>query len=213
MENQHLTGADKTPEQIQAEMNQTRESLTGKVAALENQVVGTVQTAADTLTGTVESVKSLITEAPSAVGDTVKQAAAAVGETMKKTFDISGHVREHPLSSVCISMLAGGLTGYLLGGSRPLGYSDSVPPPRPVAGPVPTPAEPPRAPGVLDEFLSMIGHKMRQAAENLIDTASEAVNRNVREGVPKLVDAAGEMATERFSPDQPRPQRYAGFTG
>ena len=62
MENQQLTGADKTPEQIQAEMNQTRESLTDKVAALENQVVGTVQTAADTLTGTVASVKSLITD-------------------------------------------------------------------------------------------------------------------------------------------------------
>jgi hypothetical protein len=157
-------------------------------------------------------VKSLISEAPSAVGDTVKQAAAAVGETMKKTFDISGHVREHPLTSVGISMLAGGLTGYLLGG-RPQGYADSVPPPLPAAGPAFVSGEPRKAPGVLDEFFSMIGHKVRQIAENLIDTASEAVNRNVREGVPKLVDAAGEMATERFAPGESRPQRYAGFTG
>jgi ElaB/YqjD/DUF883 family membrane-anchored ribosome-binding protein len=209
----NLTEADKTPEQIQQEMNQTRESLTGKVAALENQVVGTVQTAADTLTDTVESVKSLITEAPSAVGDTVKQAAAAVSETMKKTFDISGHVREHPLAAVGISMLAGGLTGYLLGGGRPQGYADSIPPPLPAAGPALVSGEPRKAPGVLDEFLSMIGHKVRLMAENIIDTASEAVNRNVREELPKLVDAAGEMATERFTPDEPRPQRYAGFTG
>jgi hypothetical protein len=158
-------------------------------------------------------VKSLISEAPSAVGDTVKQAAAAVGETMKKTFDISGHVREHPLASVGISMLAGGLTGYLLGGGRPQGYADSVPPPLAAAGPALVSGEPRKPPGVLDEFLSMIGHKVRQVAENLIDSASEAVNRNVREGVPKLVDAAGEMATERLSPGEPRPQRFAGSTG
>jgi hypothetical protein len=162
----------------------------------------------------VASVKSLITEAPSAVSDTVKQAAAAVGESVKKTFDISGHVREHPLVSVGISMFAGGLTGYLLGGgTRALGYSDSVPPPMPVGSFAPAPAESRKAPGVLDEFLSMIGHKVRQIAENMIDSASEAVNRNVREGVPKLVDAASEMATDRLTPTDPRTPRYAGFTG
>ena len=37
----------KTPEQIERDMDQTRESLTEKVTALESQVVGTVQTAAD----------------------------------------------------------------------------------------------------------------------------------------------------------------------
>lgn len=212
MEN-NVTASNRTPEQIQEEMHQTREALTEKVAALENQVVGTVQTAADTLTGTVESVKELITTAPAAVGDTVKQAAAAVSESVKKTFDISGHVRDNPLLSVGLSVLAGGVTGYLLGGSRPLGYSDDVPPPRPAAGPVPTPSEPPRQPGVLDEFLSMVGRKFREVAENVIDTATNALNRSVREGVPKLVDAAGEMAAERLTPGEPRGPRYAGFTG
>jgi ElaB/YqjD/DUF883 family membrane-anchored ribosome-binding protein len=194
-------------------MSQTRESLTEKVSALENQVVGTVQTAADTLTGTVESVKSLITTAPSAVGDTVKQAAQAVGESVKKTFDISSHVRECPLTSVGISMLAGGLTGYLLGRSRPFGLAGAVAPQWPVAGPAATQAEPRKEPGVLDEFLTMIGRKFREAAENIIDTAGEAVNRNVREGVPKLVDAAGAMATDRLTPGDARGPRYAGFTG
>lgn len=213
MENQHLTGVEKTPEQIQAEMSQTRDSLTEKVSALENQVVGTVQTAADTFTGTVESVKSLITTAPSAVGDTVKQAAQAVGETVKNTFDISGRVRECPLTSVGISMLAGGLTGYLLGRSRPLGPASAVAPQWPVAGPGSASAEPRKEPGVLDEFVSMIGRKFREVAENIIDTAGEAVNRNVREGVPKLVDAAGELATDRLTPGESRGPRYAGFAG
>jgi hypothetical protein len=59
----------------------------------------------------------------------------------------------------------------------------------------------------------MIGHKLRQAAENLIDTAGEAVNRNVREGVPKLVDAASEMAADRLNPNETRQRSTARFTG
>jgi ElaB/YqjD/DUF883 family membrane-anchored ribosome-binding protein len=211
VENQQLTGADKTPEQIQEEMAQTRDSLTGKVAALENQVVGTVQTAADTLTGTVESVKSIITTAPAAVSDSVKQAAQAMGETMKRTFDISGHVREHPLTSVCVSMLAGGITGYLLGGSRKSGSSDGAQ--RPVADRIPSPREPQRQPGVLDEFLALIGRKFRDVTENIIDTAAEAVNKNVRAEVPKIVDAASEMATDRLTPGETRSRFAPGFTG
>ena len=46
MENQSLTPTvTKSPEQIEHEMAQTRESLTEKVVALEHQVVGTVKTA------------------------------------------------------------------------------------------------------------------------------------------------------------------------
>jgi ElaB/YqjD/DUF883 family membrane-anchored ribosome-binding protein len=212
VENQQLTSADKTPEQIQEEMAQTRDSLTGKVAALENQVVGTVQTAADTLTGTVESVKSLITTAPAAVSDTVKQAAQAMGETMKRTFDVSGHVREHPLTSVCVSMLAGGITGFLLSGGRKSHSSNGAR--RPVADDrASTPREPPREPGVLDEFLALIGRKVRTVAENVIDTATEAVNKNVRSDVPKLVDAATEMAADHLTPGESRSRYAPGFTG
>ena len=205
MENQRMT-ADKTPEQIQQEMSQTREALTEKVAALENQVVGTVQTAADTLTGTVESVKSLITTAPGAVGDSVKQAAAAVSETMKKTFDISGHVREHPWASVGISALCGCMTGWLISS---IGKAASAP----AASLAATPRESaaPREPGVFDELLSMVGRKLREAAEGVIDSASAALNKNVREGVPKLVDAATELAADRLTPAARGPSRYAGF--
>ena len=220
MENQHLTAADKTPEQIQSEMSQTREALTEKVAALENQVVGTVQTAADTLTGTVESVKSLITTAPGAVSDTVKQAAEAVSETMKRTFDISGRVREHPLAAVGVSALLGCITGWLVsGGRQSLGYSTAVaPPPRP-GEPTPTrlaareaPAEP-SGPGLFDELFSMLGRKVRELAENAIDTATAAVNKNIHEGVPKLVDAATEMATDRLTPGEATRDRYTNFSG
>ena len=225
MENQQVTAptSDKTPEEIEREMLLTRESLTNKVAALENQVVGTVQTAADTLTGTVESVKSLITTAPGAVGDTVKQAASAVSEKMKEVFDISGHVREHPLAAVGISMLAGGLTGYLLGGGRavssdsvaasspPAAYAPPAYAPPAVSAAAMTAAELPRpsGPGVFDELFSMLGRKLREVAETVIDTATAAVNKNVQEGVPKLVDAAAE----RLTPDTAGPSERRFSTG
>jgi ElaB/YqjD/DUF883 family membrane-anchored ribosome-binding protein len=190
VENTQLTPtADKTPEQIQDEMTQTRESLTGKVAALETQVVGTVQTAADTLTGTVESVKSLLTSAPGAVSDTVRHAADVVGEKMKQVFDISGHVRSHPWTSVGASTLLGCITGWLISGDR------SSRPTQPAATPVYTPPAAPSSPGMFDEVFSMIGRKLREIGENVIDTATNAVNKNVRDEVPKLVDAAAERLT------------------
>ena len=173
MENQSVTAtSDKTPEQIQCEMSRTRESITEKVAALENQVVGTVQNAADTFSGTVEAVKSLVTTAPGAVSDTVKQAAEAVSETVKKTFDISGHVREHPWTSLGVSALLGCMTGWLLsGGRRPLGYSNAVATPARPGEPTPTrlssaePTSAPSRPGVFDELFSMLGHKVRSNRE------------------------------------------------
>jgi len=213
VENQHLTATDKTPEQIQREMTHTREALTEKVAALENQVVGTVQTAADTLTGTVESVKTLITTAPGAVGDTVKQAAAAVSETVKQTFDIRGHVREHPWAAVGVSTLAGCITGWLVSSLTEGATGPATRAPATPSTAYTPPAAAPSAPGVFDELLSMLGKKLREVAENVIDSASSAVNKTVREGVPKLVDAATEMATDRLSPREPTGPRFASYTG
>lgn len=205
MENRLTPEAEKTPEEIQSEMAQTRESLTEKVAALETQVVGTAKTAADTLTGTVEAVKSLITTAPGAVTDTVKQAAEVVSEKMKEVFDITGHVRANPLTSVGVSAGLGFVTGLLVFGREKL-----APVPMPVASPAPAAA--PSRPGMFDDLLAMLGRKVREVAENAIDSASKAVNQNVRDGVPKLVDAATEMAAGRLTPGAfgPRAGSYQG---
>jgi ElaB/YqjD/DUF883 family membrane-anchored ribosome-binding protein len=209
--------AEKTPEQIQAEMAATRDSLTEKVAALENQVVGTVQTAADTLSGTVNSVKSLITNAPEAVSETVKQAA----EKVKEVLDISGHVRKHPWTAVGVSAGLGFLTGLLVFRRQSLGYSDAVEPPPYTGAPTPTtfapPPPPPREPGMFDDILGTIRQKLREVTENVINTATAAVNKNVSEGVPKLVDTATEMAAERLTPgngsSDPRMHPAGGFRG
>jgi ElaB/YqjD/DUF883 family membrane-anchored ribosome-binding protein len=212
--NEQLTATDKTPEQIQQEMAQTRESLTGKVAALENQVVGTVQTAADTLTDTVESVKALITTAPGAVGDTVKQAAAAVTESVKNTFDIRSQVREHPWTAVGVSALAGCITGWLVSSlTEGAAAAPGVAAPATAYTPATAAASSRSGTGVFDELLSMLGHKLREVAENVVDSATKALNDNVREGVPKLVDAATGLAAERLSTREPTDPRFTGFTG
>ena len=210
MENQRVTAADKTPEQIQQEMSQTRDALTEKVAALESQVVGTVQTAANTLTDTVDSVKSIITTAPGAVSDTVKQAAAAVTETVKRSLDVRGQIREHPWTSVGVSTLLGAITGWVVAGMQ-----DAARSPATVESAYTPPSQPsrPSHPSVFDELITMVGHKLREVTENLIDSATSAVNKNISEGVPKLVDAAAGMAADRLAADQPHGSRLAGFAG
>ena len=225
MENELNAPAEKTPEQIEHDMLETRESLTAKVAALEQQVVGTAQTAADTLTGTVEKVKEIITTAP----ETVKKAAEAVTDTVKKAFDISGHVRNHPWTAFGVSAGLGFLTGWLTAPRREsLGYSDRVAPPPATGMPTPTrseyapemptrsayaaepPApEPPAGPGVFGRLLDLLGKKAQEIAENAINTASAAVNKTVETTLPKLMTTAAE----RLTPDgdrTDRPGRYPG---
>lgn len=194
MENQVDTIAEeKTPEQIEAEMFETRESLTEKVAALENQVVGTVQNAANTLTDTVDAVKSFVKTAPETVEDTVENVVEAVRERVEKTFDISSRVQNNPWSSMGVSIGLGFLAGYLFFPERKSSSTSkperSMPPPLPTEDrfrPVASPSEP----GLLDELFGMLGKKVKEMTESVIESASVAVNRNIRESVPKLVDEA-----------------------
>jgi len=199
-----VTGtSDKTPEQIEREMLHTREAITEKVAALEHQVVGTVQTAADTITGTVEAVKSLVSNAPEAVSETVKQATAAVSETVKDTFDITSHVRRNPWTAVGVSAFLGGLVGYLTARSRP-DFSELA------AASPPAPATPPPAyaasaasekPGVIDEFMDMLGGKAKEMARTALESVSAAIKQNIETGVPKLVDEAASRLTDTSTGD------------
>lgn len=200
-----VTPVTKSPEELEREMQATRESITEKVAALETQVVGTVQTAADTLTGTVESVKSLLSTAPETVTDTVKQATAAVSESVKEAFDFTGHVRNNPLAAVGISALVGGIVGYLTGGigrGRLMAPTSSVPVVSPVAphatpsyAASPQPAAD-RKPGVLDEFMDMLGDKAKEMARTALESVSAAIKQNIETGVPKLVDDAAARLTD-----------------
>lgn len=195
MADQVTPPVEKTPEEIEREMAQTRDSITNKVAALESQVVGTVQTAADTITHTVEAVKSIVTQAPAAVSDTVKQAAEVVSEKMRDTFDITGHVRRHPWAAVGSAALLGCIAGWLFSPRRG-DFSALAEASRPVP---PTPPYPPRAaderPGVLDEFVGMLGDRAKELARTALESVSSSLKQTIQESAPKLVNEAASRLT------------------
>jgi ElaB/YqjD/DUF883 family membrane-anchored ribosome-binding protein len=189
---------DKTPEEIEREMAQTRGSITQKVAALEQTVTGKVQSVTDT----VAQVKDTIQDTVCTVKDSLRESVHAVADTVKETLDVSGHVRARPWLSVGIAAGCGFLTGLLLGSGRrhySLGATDempeeqargrvpgsSVPPPSYAAAP-----REPEKPGFLDEVFGMVGREFKQMAETALHSALAAVKRNVNEVVPKLVDTA-----------------------
>jgi ElaB/YqjD/DUF883 family membrane-anchored ribosome-binding protein len=199
------SGADKTPEQIEREMELTRESLTEKVAALEHQVVGTVQTAADTISETVEAVKSFVNQAPAAVSDSVHHAAEAVGESMREVFDITGHVRRHPWVAVGSAALLGCMASWLLTGRRqplgtPAGYT---PTPEPLAAAPAAPRSAERAPGLLDELWGFIGAQGKELATTALESVSAAVKQAIQENAPKLVNEAASRITGEGDPADP----------
>jgi ElaB/YqjD/DUF883 family membrane-anchored ribosome-binding protein len=191
-----VTTPGKTPEDIEREMFQTRESITEKVAALETQVVGTVQTAADTLTDTVAAVKSFVSHAPETVSDSVKQATSAVSDAVRGTFDISEHVRHHPWTAVGASALAGCVVGWLVSRGRSDFRAPAVAS-RPVAAT-------PRAervvadekPGLADEFMGMVGDKVKELARTALEAVSAAVKENIQTSVPQLVNDAAARLTD-----------------
>jgi ElaB/YqjD/DUF883 family membrane-anchored ribosome-binding protein len=204
MENDVTPAAEKTPEQIEAEMFETRESLTEKVAALEQQVVGTVRTAAETLTETVDKVKSFVTTAPEAVHDTMEQVTSAVSETVeqvkervRQTFDVRGWVEARPWACVGASVGVGFVASYLLGDgtSRVAAAMSkaSAPDARMSPHPYSSPSEPAAA-GWFDNLFASASRKLREKVKDLTETAieaaSNALNRTVRDQLPKLVDEA-----------------------
>lgn len=210
-----MTVAEKTPEDFEREMLQTRESLTQKVNALETQVVGAVQTAADTLTGTVEAVKSLVSEAPEAVSDTMRQAAAVVSESVKETLDITGHVRRHPWVAVGISALFGSVVGCLMAPRRvSFDALASASPPTGLTPPAPVPASRPsdEKPGVIDEIFSLVGEKAKEIARTAMESVSAAIKQQIESNAPTLVDGVAThlAGTSANSSDSPFASRLSG---
>jgi len=201
MENQMTTSSEgKTPEQIEAEMMATRESLTEKVAALENQVVDTVQTAANTLTDTVDAVKSFVTTAPEAVGETIEQVASAMKDRVKRTFDVSSQVEENPVACMGISIGLGFITGYLLSGdgrSKVSGHrmaAEAAPPlhPHPFSSSATEAGS-----GFLDGLAEIVGRKLKGLAETAVEAATASLDKTVRGAIPRLIDEASNwVATE-----------------
>lgn len=216
-----MNADDKSPDRIEQEMEQTRESITQKVAALENQVLGTIQNATNTLTDTVQTVKDTVNTAPAAVKETVQETVAAMKDSVKETissvrdsvasFSLTDCVRDNPAAALGTSVVGGFLTGFfLLGGrdTRPLmarGSREPAPEGRPGSVPpgysaysAPAPPEPAHA-GMFAGLMGMVGGEVEKLARQALSTAIESLKRSVNEKVPRLMDDAVQTLADRVT--------------
>lgn len=184
---------NKSTSEIRQEMQETRESITEKVAALENQVVGTIQTAADTVTNTVEAVKEVVTSAPNAVSDTVKQTVEAVKESVG-SFSVSNCVRRNPWAALGTSVLGGFIAGYRMGGSQSA-RSTSIR--ERVAMPM-SPVTAPQPSGLIADLRDTAGRELRQLAEEALSSFLHSLKRSISERVPEVVDTSVNRVAEHL---------------
>jgi len=192
-----------SPELIEQEMQQTRASLTEKVAALECQVLGTIQNATEAVHSTVESVKAAVHDVSSTVKDTVSESVHTVTDQVKNSLDVTRHTRENPWAMVGGAAAVGFVTGYFLFGprgehsraaSRAIGgsFDGLSAASRPVYSPTPAyqPAQPaaPRRPGWLDEIFDRVGEEAKRLGEMALASATASLRQAVQQQVPKLIE-------------------------
>jgi ElaB/YqjD/DUF883 family membrane-anchored ribosome-binding protein len=187
--------SDDTPEMIELQMSETRDSLTQKINALENQVVGTLHDATSTVSGLLDSVKTV-------VPDTIAGVQDAVTEQVNTTFNISRHTREKPWAMVGGATALGFISGMLLfrrvyASPAKAGQTLYTPPaaaPQTVAAA--TPRTPVKLPGWLDQIVDKLATKMteeiRKIGELAVDTASTSLKQTVETALPKLLGNLGE---------------------
>jgi len=230
-----VTGADKSPDRIEREMEHTRESITAKVSALETQVLGTIQTASNTISDTVQAVKETVTTAPTAVKETIQESVAAMKDSVKETFasvkdtvasfDLGACVGEHPGSALGGGVAGGFGPGFLLFGgrdSRPLmarGFREPAPNGRPGAathdhmsfGQGAPMHEAPARPGLFANLWAMVGGEVEQLAKQALSTALASLKQSVNEQVPRLVDGAVQNVADRVSSHTSAPAHTGPF--
>jgi len=205
--------SEKSPDQIEKDMEQTRESITEKVSLLENQVLGITSSVTDT----VQAVKDAVTAAPTAVSDTVKQTIESVKDSVRETvgsFSVSECVRDNPWSALGTTTVAGFLAGYFFGGrggmfSRPImaqGHDAPASYGRVGAAHTAYNHETPAAPrganiggGLFSGLFAMVGQEIHQLAEQALSTAVASLKQSISTQVPQMVDTAVQGMTERVA--------------
>lgn len=217
-----------SPDVIEHEMQQTRESLTQKVAALETQVLGTIQNATDTVNSIVDTVKAVVPETLTNVKDTVNETVTTVKQQVASAFDVSQHTRENPWAMVGGAAALGFVTGLLV--FRPshtslgtaAGHGDATHGPAHARGGyVPQPVMPaahhdagPRIPGWLDNLLAPLaekaGQELKRIGEAALASAAGSLRQAVETKIPQLIDQGGDrlLGTVGHQPDPaagPRP--------
>lgn len=208
-----------SPELIEREMEQTRESLTHKVSLLENKVIGQVEEATDTVQGTMESVQDTVQSVKAAVQDTVhsvtetvKGSVQSLADGMKDALDVRRHTQEHPVAMVGGAVAAGFVTGLLVFRKESSVSGGELP----AYTPMPAAAAPAasRRPGWLNDILEMAGREVKTLAQTVIAQAAASLKQTVQSRVPHLIEQAvpGAGPTCTTEPAGNRPSEFRGGT-
>jgi len=187
--------SDDSPEMIELQMSETRDSLAQKISALENQVVGTLHDATATVSGLLDSVKTV-------VPDTIAGVKETVSEQVNTTFNISKHTRENPWAMVGGATALGFISGMLLfrrvyaSPAKPGQTLYTPPASSPQAAASPIPHIPVKLPGWLEQIVDKLATKMteevRKIGELAVDTASSSLKQTVETALPRLLGNIGE---------------------
>ena len=200
--------SDQSPEVIELQMSDTRESLTQKINALETHVVDTLHNATSTVSDLLDSAKTV-------VPDTVADMKEAVSEQVNTTFNVTQHTKDKPWAMVGGSAALGFIVGMWLfrrGGqamaqpSRSRTQADPFPAaaPKPAASAPSAPSAPIRLPGWLDQIVdklaSKVSEEVRKLGEVALDTVSTSIQHTLEHSVPKLLDTTVNAATREREP-------------
>jgi len=181
-----------SPELIKQDMNETRQSLTEKVAALEHHVVGTLHDATSAVHETVCTVKTALKDTVGAVTDSV----STMSQGVKDTFDIRSHIRDRPWAAIAGAALSGIVTGYLTAptGERQKTSSFS----RSTANgngvdatyAASRPAAPAQAGGILDDLMHTVRQELKTVTENAVMTLAATLKQSLTAGIQNLAAAS-----------------------
>jgi len=184
-----------SPEVIEKKIQDTRESLTDKVALLEQTVVGTIQNATDAVQDTVTTVKSAVQDSVEAVKDSVQESVTSVTDSVKETLDFAQHVRQHPWPMMAGAAFAGMAVGWLI---YPRRHTPTVAAPRTAYTPAAASSEP-REPGMLDAMMGKVGHEVQGLVASALDTTFATLREQVRDNWPKVVATLFTAATDHVA--------------
>jgi len=203
---------DESTEVIEQQMQETRDSLTQKVSALESQVVGTLQNATATVSGMVDQVKTAVPETLAGMKETISEVKESVAKQVRETLDVSHRTREHPWAMVGGATAAGFITGMILfrrtyaaptAGFAPAAPSYSTPAAAAASASVRSPI---KLPGWLDQIVDKLGDRVteevRKLGELAVSTASSSLQQTVEKVVPQFLGNIGQAAAPSDRMDQ-----------
>jgi len=106
--------SEQEPEELRQQIDDTRSSITEKLEALEGQVTGTVESVKESVEETIAQVKESVQDTVSSVKDSVSDTV----DTVKDTLNLSLQTRKHPWGMLGGALVAGFVSGALIGETR-----------------------------------------------------------------------------------------------